>query len=804
ALELARRCGRIERFVEAIESLVEASRDRDESVDLLVALGAALEADAHDDRRAADAYARAEASLAADDARRGAIWRALERVFERLGDRDAQADVLVKRIDASEGLPPGERADPLYRLAALRLADESTQADAFDLLERALFVSPDAERATVVLRAALERTPDSARLLRFVERFAREHGDRRALVDVLLALGERASRGVLALGPAEEPLREAVDVALSLEDRPLAERILRRVLEGDGDEGARAWAMIALAHLAEDAGDLAEATLLRERAASHFDAEEERQLLLGVAAAAAGPLGDLDRAVRIYETLRAREPADREIWGPLLDAYRRRGDEERLATLLEATAPLVDDNKERAALGLERAKIIAARDERAAAALLADVLEDDASLVEAAMLLSTMLEKAGQTDELAALLARQLEAAKDREDVPSIVSLSMRLGALLEQQGSEQEALDVYHAALDWDKAARDVLRAVLRLAFQRDDSMDLGDALEQMLAIEVGDEAVELALQLAELRASHGDPAGAEKALEQGFSSCPTSDRLREELAQRYLAREAFKKLADLHLRDAEARTSPAEKVEALCRAADVLRQRSRDAAAAAEILRRALEVDPRDRDVLMALLDAYGELGQHDRAVEAVSAALGVDPEDAWLYRARASLYEALGKDQLALVDLERAYEKSGGGYASELVQQLERAVAWCAESQAPETRLAEKGLRLRAAEVLLRAGEIDRARAHLADLVRRDPKDKGALRRLAELETRAERWDAVSATFRRLLAIEDGDALVEVALKLAEACERDGRLADARGGLERALRVAPDNAELRDRLR
>src|SRR5260221_645000 len=82
-------------------------------------------------------------------------------------------------------------------------------------------------RARSILAAALGRTPDSARLLRFFERFARESGDRRALVDALLALGERAARGVVALGAGEEPLREAVDLALSLEDRPLGESILR-------------------------------------------------------------------------------------------------------------------------------------------------------------------------------------------------------------------------------------------------------------------------------------------------------------------------------------------------------------------------------------------------------------------------------------------------------------------------------------------------------------------------------------------------------------------------------------------------
>ena len=89
------------------------------------------------------------------------------------------------------------------------------------------------------------------------------------------------------------------------------------------------------------------------------------------------------------------------------------------------------------------------------------------------------------------------------------------------------------------------------------------------------------------------------------------------------------------------------------------------------------------------------------------------------------------------------------------------------------------------------------------HLADLVKQGPRDKVALARLADLEVRAGRWDAVSATYRRLLALEDGEGLVDVALKLADACKRDGRPADARSGLERALRVAPGNAAVRGEL-
>ncbi|HEY4122840.1 MAG TPA: tetratricopeptide repeat protein, partial [Byssovorax sp.] len=517
ALALARKTDTVGRFVDAARAVLDAATTSEQTIDRLLWLGRVLELDAKDDRGAAAAYARAETELAGDGAeaalgpasarssprvrRLGEVWRALERIHARLGDHAAQADVLSKRIAASAGLSPEEQADPLYRLAALRLGDVDAQAEGLDVLERALAVSSDLARAEALLRDALAKRPDDRELLRFFERFAREQGQRRALVDALVALAEEARRGAVPLEPGEDPLREAVDVALSLADRALAESILRRVLEASGEDAATAWAMIALAHLVEEAGNLAEAAALRERAAPHFDPEEERQLLIGVAEAATGPLADLDRAARIYEALRVREPADRDLWQPLLEVVRKRGDERRLASLLEETTPLVDDAKERAVMGFERARLVAKWDERAAASLLHEVLENDPSQVEAAMQLANMLERAGEKGELADLLRKQLEAAKDREDTASIVSLSIRLGALLEAQGEENEAQDVYHAALDWDKGAREILRAVLRIAHARDDSMDVGDALDQLLQVEIGEAAAELALQLAQIR---------------------------------------------------------------------------------------------------------------------------------------------------------------------------------------------------------------------------------------------------------------------------------------------------------------
>ena len=106
----------------------------------------------------------------------------------------------------------------------------------------------------------------------------------------------------------------------------------------------------------------------------------------------------------------------------------------------------------------------------------------------------------------------------------------------------------------------------------------------------------------------------------------------------------------------------------------------------------------------------------------------------------------------------------------------------------------------LTFRLAEVQQQTGDIEGARAHLVDLIRKDAKDGDALRRLADLELTTGDFNAAGSTLRRLIGLTDGPDLVRVALELADACERAGRFADARGGLERALKAVPESVEVR----
>ncbi|MFO0588788.1 MAG: tetratricopeptide repeat protein [Polyangiaceae bacterium] len=804
AIAACEKSGDLGRYARAVADLVdksEAAGGSDRTVDLLIRLGRALEREGGSLARAVTVYQRAEALLQDRplDPRLQILWKALERCFTEENEPDLVAQVIEKRIRVASGV---ERIDALYGLADLRLRKPTTYDEGLDLLVEATANDPDEDRAEAALRRAITTERRSARAPKLLELFAREKGRKRALLDALLAMFETEPLG-------EEAMREAVALANELGDPALAQELLRRAVErdeaGEGlDPGLRVWARVTLSNLREAAGELAEAAHLREAAARHAEPAEERALLLRVARDAAGPLDDLARAARTYEDLRLREPADREVWEPLADVYRRLGDAARLAALIEDTVPLIDSPDERGRLRLERARLVLSQDEARAIDLLREVLEEDPSQAEAARLLAGVFERQGRLDDLADLLRGQLDAAKDREDARAVTELSMRLGALLEKRGDEHGALDVYHRTLDWDPQSKEALRAVLRLSVELDNSVDLGDALEKLLDVEEGPEAATLAVRLAELKAAHGDTPGAERALESGFRKCPADERLLSLLAERYAARGAFSQLAKAHVARSKALPALTDRVDALCRAAEVLREKAHDPAGAADVLEQALALDARERDILLALIDACEALGQPERAIAAATTALAASPEDAWLYRSRASLEESAGRFDLAVKDLAHAVEKSGGGYGTEYAMALDRAIERCAGGRALPEDLPERELRIRLAEHSARAGDLERARAQLSDLLRKDGKDKAALRSLAALEDGAGNWDAASAVYRRLISLEEGEALSAAALRLANACERAERLGDARGGLERALRAAPGNAAVRERLR
>lgn len=685
-------------------------------------------------------------------------WAALGRIYDWLGDADAEAEILERRVTARLRAA-GDDADPepLYRLAEVRLTESRRKAQGIELLERALSIRPDYARAEKMLREVAEADPEDARTVLLYERVARRSGDSRRLVDAL-------ARAAALPDASPELIREGVSLARRLDDLGLAESLLVTALprsEGYSAEHA-AWVRLELAELYEAQRDLGRALELREQAAAYLPAEEARATLLRVARTAAGELSDLARAARLYEQLLAREPADRELWEPLLELHARLGRKEELVRLISQTVPLVDSPSDRARLQLEKASILLDDPERQveAADVYRQIIADDPKQVDAAVQLAALYERMGRHDELVELLRLQLTEAKDREDVERVVALASRLGELLEGSGRWDEALEAYQNALEWKRNDSNTLEAVLRLAERREDSFLAADAVEGLLAAPGVEAAARKRLlsRLVELRTEQQDGAGVQRALELGFQAMPESAEFRERLIELYAGRAEWDGVA--------------------------------------RVLEEALRAEPLDVDLRRRLVQAYQRAGELPRAVEVLSGLIGEAATDASLFRERAGLLTELGRSDQALDDLERAYA-CDPTLIDEYVAALEAAITRADEPRA-------RDLTLRLCDVLEARGDTEAARARLAEFARRAAGDREVLRRLAALERAASHLDAAIETYRQLVQVDEGEALVATARELAELCERAGRPADARSGLERALEVAPEHVELRSRLR
>ena len=796
AERLAGSLGRMADYESRIRAIADKRSDDAEIVSLLYArLAVVAERDRKDDREAASLYERAVESRPRDKE----LLEALDRIYERLGDDAGQARLLGMRValDAEAG---GAPADALYRLAQLRFRSGEPDG-ACDAFEEAYAAAPDLPRGLELFASASETHAANERVVTTYERLARESGDERKIVD---ALQKRFS---LPGFSTTEPMREAVAIAEKLEDKELVEHLLRRYLEGDHeDREGRIWGLSLLAWKCEEAGNVREAILLKREAAEIAEPTEARRFLFEVAGLASGPLGDLGLAGTIYEELHEREPQDRDAWELLLDVYRRTNQYDKLTGLIQEIGGYVDTPADRSKLRFERVRISMEKlrlSDDDAIVELREIVDDDPGAVDAAILLVTLLERNGREGDLVDLLRRQLDAAKDRSDGDAVSSLSKRLGELLEK-ADRNAAKEIYYAALDWDPRARDIMLALERMHDEDAEIEQRSDIMEKRLPLEHGDSAESLALDLAETRRALEDAAGALRALEVGFAAAPKSAQLRERLEASYKDQLEYEKLAHLYVNDARVRESSKEKSVRLREAALIFRDELSDPEQGAKILREAREAEPTDPILLGELVDMLTASGELKAAASELTSAIDLLPEgDALrtdLVGRRAILKSRLNDGEGALADFKAAIAAG----KVELRAYLAEHLAKMAMHAAGRNDVAQwRAHRLEIAELRLAMNDVEEARNVLNELLKADSKDRATLRSVAHLDELQQDWAAASATYRRLVGLEEGDALVSAALKLADTAEKAGRPADARGGLERARAAAPGNADLRKRL-
>jgi tetratricopeptide (TPR) repeat protein len=682
-------------------------------------------------------------------------WSALGRVYDHLGEASAEARILEKRLErAGAGAPPTD-PDLYFRLARVKLGETKSLEEGLTLLGKALDLRLDAALAQPVLAGL--KVPDALLplLSSVTERVARALGDSRSLAEVLVVrLGQPGASG--------EALRELLNATAELDDHNLTQRGLEAALHNTAAQfSARelADARLTLASLYQQQGHFSQSFDLREQSLAALSEEDKWTHTAELARESAGIESEQPRAVRLYRSLRERDPKNRELWQPLLFLLRATGELDALAELLGEVSGEVENPSERSQLRLECADLLLQRpgnEEQAIQSLFA-VISDDPSCISAVARLRELLVATGRDAELVTLLGTELDRAKDQRDAARVVGLSLELVQLLTSKRQLDAGLDVCRAALEWAPDDAELLTTSLALSEKLGDPQLIADAIEGLMRVQTGTEAATLGRRLAALREQLGDREGAERALESSFSANPRDSSLRDLLIVRYTEREDYTKVAGL--------------------------------------LNVSLRARSGDSRLLDRLVEAHRAADQPDAALKALETFMGDASKDAALLRKRAQLLGELGRDEDAVSALEDAYAVDPS-LAGDLIDALERAIA---RAEPPEDRR----LTLRLVELLEAAGDAHGARARLSEFVREMPGDVEALRRLADLSTRTGNAEHALETLTRLIEVETGDDLVHDALRLADACEQLGRPEDARAGLERALSVDRRRPDLRLRL-
>ncbi|MGD0674749.1 MAG: tetratricopeptide repeat protein [Polyangiaceae bacterium] len=622
-----------------------------------------------------------EAAIAEDASDEDALSE-MERLASANGQWAEAAQALGGALDEAVDLPAATRMDLWIRLAAWRrdkLGDGRRAEDAFG--------------------KALSIDPENLDVLRALEHLRRVPGRERELVHTLRTRARLES----GLTSKRKLLREAKALAeRPVGDRDLAESTLRDLIaEDEGD----LWALEELTKIRSAAGDDSEVVKLLLRRSELASNEAEAVALKHEAARIlAERIHDSGRATALYEEIVESDPDDTAAASALRSLYVDAGRDRELGRLLARLVDVATSLRQRTELRLELAKLQAERFHAPEDAIetLRAILEEDAVQPEAVILLSQFYELTGRDAELAELLKAQLEASRERADVDVELTLLVRLGEVQERRLEDVAAAqETYEQVLRRDPSNRLALESVARLAERRADWERAAAVLVSLVDLSNDSAGVGWALRLAEARAKAGDVAGVEEALQRGLRLDPGNPVLRTMLRVRWERAEKWDALADLLVGDADliaargqisataevqrtpvpslTRTSLstpppgvpapiAEQVRLLKAAAEIHLTRRRSPDQAIPVLERAAQLVPQDRDLLLALFDAYNAAHRGREAadvLEKVIASFGSRrTKELALYHHRlARALAQLGEKDVALAQLDMAFKIDPG---------------------------------------------------------------------------------------------------------------------------------------------
>jgi tetratricopeptide (TPR) repeat protein len=535
----------------------------------------------------------------------------------------------------------------------------------------------DLRTSEALLSAAVEseRDPDTLRMLAELRR--RDPG--RPLVDTLLLLAETTPDDLAVL-------YEAASVALlTVQDPELAQPILERSrriagaelerLIGGADEAAASeadrvawWSIEELVKLAMSRTHYNEALgLLVEGAALPFDAERCIGLSYRAALVAVENLGDDELGAKICRGVLQRSPSHAGAIALLGSIYEKSESYRELLDLRQREREQNPPLERRLALRLDEARIMALLGESGSKRIeaLRQNVEDCPGHLASIDEIERILITAGEHASLHELLVNQARRVARDGDAEHAAALFARAGRLSEGPlENVEQALSAYESSVDLAPTP-EVLDALARLSSAQGQHTTAIAWHEQRLGITSTDDLParrSTLLGLATALRAADEEERARAYLREGLDRDPAATELRSLLSSSYRARGDFELLAPLLADGVDHTSETALQVEYLRDAARVRRSELGQLEHSIPLLERAVQLDPKDRELKLSLADALREAQRHDQARELLTALMEEfgrrrTPERAKVHYQLAQIARASGDLDVALKELDLA---------------------------------------------------------------------------------------------------------------------------------------------------
>jgi tetratricopeptide (TPR) repeat protein len=581
-----------------------------------------------------------------DDLNDAGLRDELERLCAKTGEWSEAGTALILAVDTTKDVD-SELALELCEQAAMWQRDKGL----------------DPDQAEKSLLRALSFDPKNDGVLEQLEGIQCADGKEDALLSTL------QKRAILADDDdvKVEFLRRCHALAEKVGKPEVAEAMLRAIVSTRNDDKD---ALDALITLRKGALDYQEAyDFLQSRISLEEEGELRRELSFGAAEIARVRLGLIEEATASLTDLFNEEPDDPKVAAALRQAYIQGKKYDELGELIARLMGTAADPALKADLkvSLAQLRFDQFEDSDSAIVLLEEVLSSNPRHKDAAVVLADVYERSARYSELAGLLGRRAELALEEDDGSVALELLHEAALLLEERVKDlRGALEI------WSKIRRlndviEVHEAIFSLQLAAGEKVQAAATLEEICGALEGEERLARRTILAELYRELGDKASLVRTVEGSVKLDPKNAKLRLSLRREYEEAGVWDKVADLLVVDADAAEGKT-KVDMLREAANIHLQKRDDAAAAAELLDRASELAPDDRNLLLELCDAYSASGRGASAVgvlEKVVESFGGKrtKELGEIHRRLATAYLSQGEEEKAQAELDKAFRIEPG---------------------------------------------------------------------------------------------------------------------------------------------